>query len=225
MLKELNQQIMDELEARKSLYEHRQSLALEKDSVIKDWNRVRALIEHEDDLIHQRTTWLITSNAFLFTGYFLSQGSVKTENSSELTNYLIWLIPLISIVLSYTIKAGIEAAMSQIKTTNGWWEWRKSLDMSNYEISTDDALCLKHPRLTGITPDKFFDHDFMISKAIPWTLILSWIFILAGLFWKTINANLPIVFPIWGWGVLGLITTLLPFLVGRWTKLSSKLRK
>jgi len=108
---------------------------------------VRGLIEHEDALINQRITWLITTNAFLFTGYFLSQKPGSSQNFTELSGYLIWLIPLIGVVMSYTIKSGIEAAIMQVRAANEWWAWRKAIEPDNYPESLDDSSLLSHKQL------------------------------------------------------------------------------
>lgn len=41
------------------------------DEFIVDGKRARSQIEHEDNLIDHRMTWLILSNTFLFAGFFL----------------------------------------------------------------------------------------------------------------------------------------------------------
>ena len=46
------------------------------------YERVRAKIEHEDDLVHQRITWMITLHGLLFTAYGFSLAAEATSLSA-----------------------------------------------------------------------------------------------------------------------------------------------
>ena len=200
---------MDEKSARAHLLSIKDKLPDGGIDILADWERIRGLIEHEDNLINQRITWLISINAFLFTGYFLSQRPGQAA-FNELASYLLWAIPFFGVAVSYSIKSGVKAAMNQIRWINDWWVWRKSLDPKNHAESPDDSLSLRHPRLTGLTPSKSFDHDFMISDALPLSLIFAWVAILISLSWKTLNSSISFELPIW----LGaLATVLVPIMI------------
>src|SRR4051812_15484426 len=85
-------------------------------SVIEQYHLVRSQIEHEDNLVSQRLSWLLASQSFLFTAYAItlngpSQSHFKTfEANSELLIRLLTLVGLISALLIWiSILAGISA--------------------------------------------------------------------------------------------------------------------
>lgn len=183
-----------------------------KDPFLADWKRVREQIAHEDELIHQRTTWLITINAFLFGGFFLSQKGDAVDEFKTLADYFSWLIPLVGVALSWAAQVGIEAAMRQVKLISNWWIQRKRMDPRNYSIDPDDANNVRHPQLIGLASGKWLDHDFMISKTIPWGLIVSWILVLAGIVRESIVMEWSLSLPVWAWAIV----LILLFALLRW---------
>lgn len=40
------------------------------------WKELRSAISHEDDLVHQRSTWLLTFEGFLMGGFFVGQTAI-----------------------------------------------------------------------------------------------------------------------------------------------------
>lgn len=170
---------------------------------ITDWKRVRGQIEHEDDLINQRITWLITTNAFLFAAFFLSQKKDSVDSFLSLAKYFSVAIPIIGILFSVTYLTAIDAAMSQIKLINEWWKERKKSDPRNYKDDADDEFNLRHPQLIGTSSGERFDHNFMISKVIPSGMIFAWVVIITGVAVDFLRSQFSINLPVWVWLVLG----------------------
>ncbi|MGX7004113.1 hypothetical protein [Caballeronia sp. KNU42] len=175
------------------------------DQFITDWKRARNLIEHEDELIHQRTTWLATINAFLFSGYFLGQKADTSTNFKSIAELLLWIIPLIGVCISASIMVGIVAAMRQLTIVRNWWQRRKADDPRNFAECPDDCNDLRHPPIVGFRGKHALPHDLMITKVLPGLVILIWVIILAYLIWTSFaNLLIPARFVI----VVGIIATI-----------------
>lgn len=172
------------------------------DPFVSDWKRARSLIEHEDELIHQRTTWLLSINAFLFTGFFLSQ---KSDSSADIIKISSWVIPFAGAVISWSIMIAITAAVKQLVRIEEWWVLRKQLDPRNFVICGDDCDNFRHPQIVGFREKGEVPHDFMISKALPGLIIVVWLVMFVGYFWKYLSADLSLP----RWTIIFLIVALL----------------
>ena len=75
--------------------------------------QLRARIEHEDGLIVSRITWLMASEAFLYTAYAIALNGFATPGMTMVEHHarLLKLIPLIGIACSVLIFTGILAAI------------------------------------------------------------------------------------------------------------------
>ncbi len=87
------------------------------------YRTVRAQIEHEDNLVSQRLSWLLASQSFLFTAFAItlngpSQSHFRSfESLSDLLIRLLEVVGLISALLIWiSILAGI-GAMRRLRTT------------------------------------------------------------------------------------------------------------
>ena len=75
---------------------------------------IRTRIEHEDNLLNQRVSWIVSSQAFLLTGYaiLLNGPQVLRSERFERTHHLLMtLIPLTSIAVTALIWLGILAGI------------------------------------------------------------------------------------------------------------------
>ena len=75
---------------------------------------IRHRIEHEDNLLNQRVSWVVSSQAFLLTGdAILLNGPqvLRNENFNHTHELLIKLIPLTSIAVTALIWFGILAGI------------------------------------------------------------------------------------------------------------------
>ena len=75
---------------------------------------IRRRIEHEDNLLNQRVSWVVSSQAFLLTGYaILLNGPqvLRSEQFNRTHSLLMKLIPLTSIVVTTLIWLAILAGI------------------------------------------------------------------------------------------------------------------
>jgi hypothetical protein len=87
-----------------------------------DWYRLfRSRIEYEGNLIVQRLSWLVTSQAFLFTAYAITTSGLSNLASKSANVYLeqeallFRLIPLVAISNALLIYCGILGALKAIR--------------------------------------------------------------------------------------------------------------
>jgi len=153
-----------------------------EDPFIVDWKRVRGLIEHEDDLIDQRTRWLTLINTFLFAGFYTI--AAATSIDPDLKLFASWALPGIGLVVSVAAKIAIGEAMRQLKESAEWWRVRKKSDPRNFPDSPDDAKNLRNPPIVGIRRSGLWSHDFLIADVLPATAISLWILVFLGEAWK-----------------------------------------
>lgn len=83
------------------------------------YNLVRERLEHEDNLIVQRLTWLVGSQSFLFTAYAIVANGLMTQpvqpaclHFGEQLQLLFQLIPIVAMLTCLLIYVGILAAVA-----------------------------------------------------------------------------------------------------------------
>lgn len=84
-------------------------------SPVEQYHAVRSQIEHEDNLVSQRLSWLLASQSFLFTAYAITlNGPVQLHYQAYESHVrlLIVLLPLVGIVSALLIWASIIAGIS-----------------------------------------------------------------------------------------------------------------
>jgi hypothetical protein len=89
-------------------------------SPLECYQLFRNRIEHEDNLIIQRLSWLMASQSFLFTAYAIVTNALATspgKNVDSFINHLLALvkiIPIVALLNSLLIAASIIAALIAI---------------------------------------------------------------------------------------------------------------
>jgi hypothetical protein len=81
---------------------------------LDQYRLVRQQIEHEDNLVNQRLSWLLGSQSFLFTAYAISVNGPPQIRSRELETHvglLLILLPLVSIISALLIGLTVWAGM------------------------------------------------------------------------------------------------------------------
>ncbi|HTL16000.1 MAG TPA: hypothetical protein VL793_02130 [Patescibacteria group bacterium] len=90
-------------------------------SAVETYKLFRARIEHEDNLIVQRLSWLVASQAFLFTAYAITTNGLTGLDSKAAGRYLeqatllFRLIPTVAICVALLIDISILAALRAIR--------------------------------------------------------------------------------------------------------------
>ena len=96
------------------------SYASEKTSSLELYRLFRSRIEHEDNLIIQRLSWLVASQSFLFTAYAITTNGLTNLEAKaggrfvEQASLLFRLIPTVAIFVALLIYIGILAALRAI---------------------------------------------------------------------------------------------------------------
>ena len=93
----------------------------DKGSAIETYKLFRDRIEHEDNLIVQRLSWLMASQAFLFTAYAITTNGLTSLDPKMAGRYLdqatllFRLIPTVAISVAVLIDISILAALRAIR--------------------------------------------------------------------------------------------------------------
>src|SRR6187399_279345 len=100
----------------------------QNDPEIVDWKRVRASIEHENNLTNHRLTWLLTSQGFLFAAFVLVfQASTKNDVVAEhkvFYKFVLSGLMLLGIVIAAYLRFLLQAAQTQHDVLRDWWKAR-----------------------------------------------------------------------------------------------------
>jgi len=141
------------------------------DVLIGKLNRISSEIKHEDDLIGQRTTWLVVSQSFLF-GTFVAVLALTsgTGRAAAFTKLLLVVIPLVGVLLPIVVLLAVYAAAFAIQ------QWR----------AEEDRLCrmpegkeLDWPRLKRRRLVVLFGHLLPVTVAVGFAL--AWVAIMITL--------------------------------------------
>jgi hypothetical protein len=88
-------------------------------SPLEHYRVVRSQIEHEDDLVSQRLSWFLASQAFLFTAYAISLNGptqLHFQNLEAQAKLLMILLPLLAIASALLIWISVLAGVSAMRT-------------------------------------------------------------------------------------------------------------
>jgi hypothetical protein len=180
-----------------------------------DWKRVRAAIEHENNLTNRRLTWLFASQLIIFGGFFTLIQSIITNDpqllEQQLFQSLLIAFPLVGISLGLIILVGLHAANKQIEFLENWWFCNHIEDVDAVRGGRW-MLFSDQPPINGIFDTRFY-HIFG-TKWLPLPIIVAWTWI-ASAFWlhKILRVQQPV--------GLSIILTICLGLVGfiLWTQL------
>src|SRR5450432_1936008 len=99
-----------------------------KDRDFADWKRVRAAIEHENELTHHRLTWLLAMNAVLVTAFGALIGKVFTISPpnvvgsfNEAEKIVLVSLAVCGMLFSIFSASGLYAAHEQHTRLVKWW--------------------------------------------------------------------------------------------------------
>lgn len=84
------------------------------DATHESFEIIRHRLEHEDNLVNQRLSWILTSQAFLLTAYAILLNAptvLRSELHQSHQGLLMWLIPLSGIVTVCLIWLAIVGAL------------------------------------------------------------------------------------------------------------------
>jgi hypothetical protein len=155
---------------------------------------IREEIKHEDSLINFRLSWLLATQAFLFTAYAVAQDN----NNHLFSRDGRYLIQIIGLVTTVAIFMGLLAA---INSFNHW-----QVKLRDFYL---DPPNLNFPRIKR--PEFAIGFGFIAPAGLPIFLSCVWIFLLKGhrsLIWVALVVFIPlaalfILEPLWRSGKRG----------------------
>ena len=117
---------------------------------LERYKLVRQQIEHEDNLVSQRLSWLLGSQSFLFTAYAITLNGPAQIRSKELEQHiglLLLILPLVSIISAFLIWVAVLAGTWTMYKLRRMYE-REFVQFFGSRIppvqSTGGALILGH---------------------------------------------------------------------------------
>jgi len=133
----------------------------QKISPLERYQVFRNRIEHEDNLIMQRLSWLMASQSFLFTAYAIVTNGMTTSPASGgnvFVNHLLTLariIPVVALLNSLLIGISILAALKAIRELrDGYRKEPEPLEMIPLQTS-------KSARVLGLSAPVFLPPLFL----------------------------------------------------------------
>ncbi|HBL10556.1 MAG TPA: hypothetical protein DD379_03940 [Cyanobacteria bacterium UBA11162] len=129
---------------------------------------IRERIDYEETLLNQRVIWLIFSQSFLVSAYAIilnSPPEPKSPMYSDLQSCLIWLLPVLSLILSIIIYVSVISALSHIAQLRESYEtYPKDDTIDRFPMMNETSFIR---RLGGLPP-----------ILVPLLFIGAWAFLL-----------------------------------------------
>jgi uncharacterized membrane protein YeiB len=142
-------------------------LEVTEDFLITKLNAIASEIKHEDDLIGQRTTWLVMGQSFMFAAFasLIQQDDIGAiARGVKLMRIL---IPLVGLLMPVLVLLAVSAA------TYSTWRWRAEHDQLCKML---EAKGLEWPAVTNTTWVVVTGQLLPIAVALSFTV--AWILIL-----------------------------------------------
>ena len=144
-------------------------------SPLEHYNLFRNRIEHEDELIVQRLSWLVASQSFLFTAYAITLNglsSMPTTAASTLVSQqrlLFGLIPVVGVLTCGLISISILAAVRATRLLRRTYQSR----FDKVDAPLPDIMTSKSTRLLGLTAPLLLPLMFVVVWLFLWTRALA----------------------------------------------------
>jgi hypothetical protein len=135
--------------------------------LVKKLNAIEETVKHEDNLIGQRTTWLVMGQSFLFAAFasLLQQGDVTVITRGIRLMRL--LIPLVGLLMPVLVLLAVGAG------TYATWLWRTEHDRicKMLEANGLEWLPLGHKNWVRVS-GQLLPIAVALGFAVAWTVIL-----------------------------------------------------
>jgi hypothetical protein len=156
---------------------------MDYDSKRELYKVLRGQIEHEDNLVNQRVTWLLLIQGFLFASFYnILISSLDKPDFFSLKLIILILISAFGIFISWVSLRSIRGAFKALKHIREFWFYQ-----DNNEGSADED----NLKLENFPDKKFPDITYrgkterlsagVASRGIPSTLMTIWSIIIFGL--------------------------------------------
>ena len=138
-------------------------------SPLEYYNLIRSRIEHEDNLVVQRLSWLVASQSFLFTAYAIVTNGLATQPALQPSGapflaqlgLLDQLIPVVGTLTSVLIYVSILAAVASIRRLRNSYRSRFPGDETGV------------PPIMTSAPIRLFGHSAAVL--LPLVFITIWL--------------------------------------------------
>lgn len=145
------------------------------------WEHARNFIQHEDNLIDHRLTWLATSQSIFFAGYVLQ---FTAEEKSPPPSFLKAGIPLFGIVSCLLVYASIFAALMAWDNAHRAYlrhtGTRPLLDETDAAPPGEPEACERFQ--LPLTPGTFVTDKlgYLPPRALPLLFLVGWVVLLVA---------------------------------------------
>jgi hypothetical protein len=129
---------------------------------------IRERIDYEENLLNQRVIWLIFSQSFLVSAYAIMLNSPPEPKSplyGELQSSLMWLLPILSLILSIIVYMSVISALYHISELRKSFETYPKDDTIEHFPAMNDTSFIR--RLGALPP-----------IVVPLLFIGAWVFLL-----------------------------------------------
>jgi hypothetical protein len=139
---------------------------------IVNWKRVRAAMEHENQLVNHRLTWFLSTQAFLFAAFALTfQASIQSKPEKQsFYQFVLAGFSLTGILVGIYIQRPLRTAELAHDSLRNWWH------ISIGHPNSTEAQ--RHPPICGESPswrDRWFPQSFF-----PMLFVAAWILFILG---------------------------------------------
>lgn len=131
---------------------------------IQSLEEIRRRIEHEDNLLNQRVSWLVSSQAFLLTGYAILLNApldLRTEQHVRDHALLMKLIPITSLCITVLLWIAMLAGIAAMRALRACAQKHPTNDASHIQGS-------RATRILGLAPIALIPAVFLVT----WLLIV-----------------------------------------------------
>src|SRR6266404_1150677 len=135
-------------------------------SPLEYYNLIRERIEHEDNLIVQRLSWLVASQSFLFTAYAIVTNGLTTQppqpaciHFSDQLQLLFQLIPIVGTLTCVLIYVSVLAAVVTMRRLRNSYHSR---------FGNEDAAA---PPIQTLAPIRLFGYSAPVLLPLVFTTI------------------------------------------------------
>ncbi|MBV9507890.1 MAG: hypothetical protein JO323_23110 [Acidobacteriia bacterium] len=139
---------------------------------ITAWKLARAAIEHENNLVNQRLTWLSTSQAFLFSAFALiflawTRGDMKGSPFQPVVPWILTAIGLFALYICLALQVSLRQAFWAIADVTQFY--KKLKNENGFGSRTPPLHRWRKPPFRGILDQHFLPG----SLACLWVVILG----------------------------------------------------
>lgn len=127
-------------------------------------------VTREDELVHQRLTWLMQFQGFLFTAFGFILAARSDFTPKPLLLVMLGMISSVGLAGAFAVQRGVRSAHLVLDSL-------KRAYLASYE-----RFKTSHVRPFG----KHSEHRQLVSAMLPWTMMIAWAFIQLALLWRLV---------------------------------------